>query len=137
MEALQKRETELKVQAQALEEVNVALRVLLKRRENDQREMEEKVLANVKELVFPFIQQLKKTKLDAKQLGYLNIVQSNLDEIISPFSSKLSGKYLSLTPKEIRVANLIKAGKSSKDISELLNGSVRAVDFHRGNLREK
>lgn len=60
VEALQKRETELKIQAQALEEVNVALRVLLKRRENDQREMEEKVLANVKELVFPFIQQLKK-----------------------------------------------------------------------------
>lgn len=42
-----------------------------------------------------------------------------------------------MTPKEIQVANLIKAEKSSKDISELLNVSVRAVDFHRGNLRKK
>jgi PAS domain S-box-containing protein len=52
-EALRKREAELEIRASELEELNSALRVLLKRREEDQKEIEEKVLSNVKELVLP------------------------------------------------------------------------------------
>jgi PAS domain S-box-containing protein len=134
---LQKREAELKVQAHSLEEVNVALRVLLKQRENDQKDLEEKVLGNVRDLVSPFFQELKKSRLDSKQMGYLKIAETNLNEIISPFTSKLSAKYLALTPKEIQIASLVKEGKTSKEIAELLNVSSRAIEFHRDNIRRK
>jgi len=48
---LAKANQQLKDKADNLNEVNIALNVLLKKRENDKKELEEKVLLNVKELV--------------------------------------------------------------------------------------
>ena len=135
--ALHKRKEELKAQARHLEEMNTALKVLLKHREDDKVELEEKVLANVKELVVPYVEALKNTRLDGEQSAYTSIIESHLNDIISPFLRKLSSKYLGLTPKEIQVASLIKEGKTTKDIAGLLNASIRAVEFHRENIRAK
>jgi len=134
---MKEREAELEIKTNSLEEVNTALRVLLRRREEDKTEIEEKVLLNVRELVVPFLERLKKSQLDPKQLSYTDILESNLNDIISPFSRTLSAKYLSLTPKEIQVANLIKQGKSTKDIGELMALSPRTIETHRKSLRKK
>lgn len=136
-EALKEREQELELQRQKLEETNTALRVLLKAREEDKRDLEDKVLANVKELVNPYIEKLNNSGLDARQKAYLEIVESNLNDIISPFLHQLSSKYLSLTPREIQVAGLVREGKTTKEIAEILSISTNAVDFHRKNVREK
>lgn len=53
------------------------------------------------------------------------------------FSSRLSARYLDFTPKEIQIADLIRQGKTTKEIAELLDASTRAVEFHRNNLRKK
>ncbi len=134
---LAEKEAELRTKAKNLEEVNTALRVLLKRREEDKGELEEKVLSNVKELVVPYIERLKKTTLDTNQMSCVDILESNLKEIVSPFSCKLSSKYLGLTPTEIRVANLIKNDKTTKEIAEIMNVSERTVDTHRDHIRKK
>ena len=136
-EALRKREAELEIRANELEELNSALRVLLKRREEDQKEIEEKVLSNVKELVLPYVERLKKSALGAEQNTYVNILESNLEDIVSPFVRKLSSTYLSLTPTEIHVANLVKEARDSKTIAQLLNMSPRTVESHRQNIRKK
>jgi DNA-binding CsgD family transcriptional regulator len=136
-ETLREREFELELQKQNLEEANTALRVLLKRREEDKGELEEKVLANVKELVNPYLDRLKNTSLDSQQRAYLELIASNLNDIISPFLHQLSSKYLNLTPREIEVATLVREGKATKEIAEILNLSMNAVDFHRKNIREK
>lgn len=120
-----------------LEEVNTALRVLLRQREEDKTELEEKVLANVKDLVLPYLEKLKNTSLDADQQVSISILESNLNEIISPFSRKLSSRYLGLTPAEIRVANLIKDGKSTKEIAGIMNLSGKTVETHRAHIRKK
>ena len=52
-EKLKKSEAELLTKSFHLEEVNSALRVLLKQREEDKEELEKKVLSNVQELIFP------------------------------------------------------------------------------------
>jgi DNA-binding CsgD family transcriptional regulator len=57
--------------------------------------------------------------------------------VISPLANTLSSKYFELTPSEIQTADLIKEGKTSKDIASMLNISPKAVSFHRGNLRKK
>lgn len=130
-------EEELEIKTRNLEEANAALNVLLKRRDEDKRELEEKVLFNMKELALPYVGKLKASGLDERQISYLSILESNLEEIISPFCYRLSSRYLNLTPAEIEVANLIKQGKTSKEIAEFLNVSTRTISFHRANLREK
>jgi len=130
-------EEKLEAKTRDLEEVNTALRVLLKRRGEDKKELEEKVLLNIKELVEPYIEKLKKSTSDERQTSLLEILESNLRDIISPFSHTLSSKYNNFTPMEIQVANLVREGKSTKEIAELANSSERAVEFHRHNIRKK
>ena len=136
-EALREREEELKIKSKSLEETNTALRVLLNRRNKDKKELEEKVLSNLNELVVPFLEKLKKGPLDPKQVSYIDILEINLKDIISPFLRNLSAKYASLTPTEIRVATLIKHGWSSKEIATVLHLSRKTIASHRGNIRKK
>ena len=132
-----KREQELKIKTEELEELNAALRVLLKRREEDKQELEDKVLSNIKQLVLPYVKKLKKSKSDSKVITDLNIIESNLMGIVSPFAQKLSAKHLNLTPKEIQVANLIKEGKTTKEIADYMDISKSAIDTHRYHIRRK
>jgi PAS domain S-box-containing protein len=134
---LRKREKELKAQSLHLEEVNTALRVLLKQREDDKKELGEVVTSNVRELIGPYLERLKKGRLAAVQKALVDILESNLNNIISPFTSQLSARLCNLTPTEIRVANLVKEGKTNKEIAELLLLSRNTILFHRHNIRTK
>ena len=55
-QALRERDAELEIKASNLEEVNSALKVLLRKRDEDKTEFEEKVLFNVRQLVMPYIE---------------------------------------------------------------------------------
>jgi len=132
-----KAENKLRMKAKELKESNIALKVLLKHRENDKGELEENILSNIKLLITPYIEKLKKNRAMSEELIYLNIIESNLNEIISPFALKLSSNYVGLSPKEIQVADLTKDGKQDKEISELLNISIDTVKFHKKNIRKK
>ena len=136
-EALREREKELETQASNLEELNAALKVLLKRRDEDERELEEKVLFNVKELVEPYLEKMKSGGLNNKQKAYLDILESNLNDIISPFSRNLYLRHYNLTPSEMQIATLVRHGKTTKQIADLLNLSARTVDTHRLRIRTK
>ncbi|MCX5834930.1 MAG: PAS domain S-box protein [Deltaproteobacteria bacterium] len=136
-EALKKREQELEEKSRNLEDVNTALKVLLKRREDDKTELEEKVIFNMRELVLPYIENLKMTLVESHQMNQLKILERNTNEIISPFLRTLSSKYPNLTPMEIKIIHFIKEGRTTKEIADLLNASARTVEVHRDNIREK
>jgi len=136
-EALLESEKELRIKARNLEEVNTTLKVLLKTMEKDQEYLEERFLTNIREQVLPYLENLKKTPLNDVQRGFIQIAETYLDDIASPFVQSLTSRYLNLTKKEIQIAALIKEGKTSKEIADLLNLSKRAIEFHRENIREK
>lgn len=136
-DALKKREQDLEIKSHELEELNTALKVLLKRGDEDKREIENNILKNVRELVFPYIEELKDKKLDSISAVNLSILESNLRNIISPFGHKLSSKFADLTNREVKVANLIKEGKSSKEMAQMLNITESAINIYRYRLRKK
>jgi len=131
------RTEELERKTKELQELNTALEVLLQKRDEDRKDLEERLLSSVKELALPYIEKMKRNIKDDKFRSYLNILESNLNNIISPFSRKLSAKYLDLTPSEIEIADLVKHGKSTKEIADLLNVSGKTVETHRVNMRKK
>jgi DNA-binding CsgD family transcriptional regulator len=134
---LENQAMELEIKTRNLEEVNVSLQVLIKKREEDKKEIEETVMTNVKQLIAPYFDKIQKNKLDDHQKTLLKILESNLNEIVSPFTRRLSLKHVSLTPKEITIVNMIKQGLHSKKIAELQNVSPRTIDTHRKNIRRK
>ncbi len=136
-EALKRRERELEEKSRNLKDANTALKVLLKRREEDKTELEEKVLCNMRELILPYIENLKLATVDSLQRNQLKIIERNINEIISPFLRSLFSKYPNLTPTEIKIINFIKEGRTTKEMADFLNVSARTVEVHRDNIRKK
>lgn len=128
---------ELVLKSSNLDEIHTALNFMQGRMKKEKADSEARMINNVKELVFPYIEKLKITKLDDQQREYVSVIENNLENIMSPFLGNLPSAYSRLTPMEMQIANLIKDGKTSKEISSLLNLSTTTIDFHRNNIRSK
>jgi PAS domain S-box-containing protein len=136
-ETLKQREAELESRTAKLEDLNVTLRTVLDQRDKDRRQLEARVLADISELVKPSLEKLRKCGLTREAATHVNILESNLREIVSPFAQHLAGTYINLTSTEIQIVNLIKQGMRSKEIAELLTLSKGTIDFYRKNVRQK
>jgi ATP/maltotriose-dependent transcriptional regulator MalT len=136
-QSLYQREKDLEDKAGQLEEINTALRVLIKNRDEDRRMLEIDIQANLKKLVLPYLDKVKKGRLDQDQQTYLELIESSLRKIFSPFIANMNSAFNFLTPMEIEVANLIKEGKTGKEIASLLGVAYKTVETHRYNLRMK
>ena len=134
---LKKKQRKLEIYAARLDELTTTLKILLKKREQDKKDMERDLLANVKKLIEPFIEEIINTGLNDRQKSLLNIIKSNIHEITSPMTQRLSIENIGLTCAEIKIANLIKQGLTSKEISKILNISLKTVETHRKNIRKK
>lgn len=120
-----------------LEKMNTALTVLLKKGEDDRKDIEEKISANFKLRVSPALDRLKKAFSQKKEYPGIELLEQELTDIMSGFSKKLSHPLAGLSPMEIQVASMIKQGKSNKDISTLFDRSAHTIANHRENIRKK
>ncbi|MCG6911612.1 MAG: LuxR C-terminal-related transcriptional regulator [Deltaproteobacteria bacterium] len=134
---VEKRTKQLDIETRKLEEMNTALRVILNQRKEDRGRIEETILGNLKELVFPYLASFKKIERNPQKRVYIDIIESNLNSIIEPFATRLSSKFINLTPMEIKVADMIKHGKNTKEIAELFSVSRKTVETHRSIIRKK
>lgn len=129
-------ERKVKNYSEGIEQTNTALRILLRQNQKEKEETEEKVLFNIKELVAPVVEKLKHCRLENMK-DYIGILESNLNQITSALSSKLTSKLLNLSHQEIQVGNYITYGKTSKEISDMMGLSEKTIDFHRAKIRKK
>jgi DNA-binding CsgD family transcriptional regulator len=65
------------------------------------------------------------------------LVRAQLHDITSPFARIVSMEHLGFTRAEIKVAALIREGKSSREISRILDVSLNTVHTYRFNIRTK
>jgi PAS domain S-box-containing protein len=129
------KENELRIKATDLEELNTTLKVLLHQREGDRKDLEERFAVNLKSFVLPYVEKMKKGHLDQHQMSYLNIIETNLNEIVSPFLHAI--RYLNLTPRETQVASLIRESKTTKEIAQIIGVGLDAIDAYRKSIRKK
>ena len=136
-EAVLKKDHEISLQLKKIEKLNAALTTLLEHREQEGKQRMESVRATLEKLVLPYLESLKGTRLDEEQRILIEVMESNLSNIASSFARQLSSWKTKLTPTEIRVADLLRLGKRTKEIAALLKVSPSAVAFHRHNIRTK
>lgn len=136
-ETLRKSEAALIREKKQQEEVNTALNVLLRKREQDKKEIGENVLFNVKELIDPIIEKLEGSTQNDRQKALLELLQENLKELTAPFVQNSTIKFFKFTPTELQVANMVRHGKTTKEIAKLMNISSETVSNHRKNIRKK
>jgi DNA-binding NarL/FixJ family response regulator len=120
-----------------LEKANEALKSLLDQREIEKNAIEQTMVGNLKRFVFPYLDELEGRSLDKRTAAYLNIIRTNIEQLISPVSKNLGGAYRGLTPAEIKVADLVRQGESTKSIAAVLNTSPSTVEKHRNSIRRK
>ena len=127
----------IEIKSKKLEEKNTALKVLIELLEEARRDIEKSMDKNIKTLVIPFLEQLNYSSLDENQKNILNIIDTNIYEIIKPFTTRLSNKLTYLSPIEVRIAKMVKDGKTAKDIAEILLISEYTVKEHNAHIRKK
>ncbi|HOD99329.1 MAG TPA: PAS domain S-box protein [Syntrophales bacterium] len=134
-EMIRERTVELESKNVTLQELNTTLKVLLAQRDEDKRDLEERFILNVRNLVLPYVEQMKKGKLEVEQKSYLEIIETHLKEIATPLLKNI--RRFNLTPREMRVASLIKSGRTTKEIAKVMGSAPGSIDVHRKNIRKK
>lgn len=64
-------------------------------------------------------------------------IEPRLDKVYNNFMTSLKSKHGKLTQNELRVAAYVRMGLSTKEISELLQKTTKAIDNERYRLRKK
>ncbi len=133
---LQETNRQLMLEHQALQESNTALRIVLARIEQEKQEIYRDIKTNVEKILMPILHALA-LRLPPAQMKYVEMLQTNLEEITSPFISQLSLSYHSMTPTEITICNMIRNGMRTKEIAETRGVSGATINRHREKIRRK
>lgn len=134
---LKNSEKELGTKAKNLTEMNTALNVLIKKMESNESDFQEQVTANIRHLVLPYLEKIRDNTSDSSKTSLIDIVESNLNKVTANFSHQLSSSLYSLTSTEIKVANLVRLGTTTKEIADILHISYKTVESHRERIRKK
>ncbi len=120
-----------------LEEANKALNLLLETRRAEQRAYEEYTIVNIRKIVIPYVEMIRSQTSDSKVLQTVQLLEDALNNSIAQKSKKLFVKYQDLTPQEVKIADLVRQGKRTKEIAQMLNLASSSVSTHRYNIRKK
>jgi PAS domain S-box-containing protein len=134
---LEQSRSELKIYSESLEKTNEALRIIVEGVEEQKREIEIKITQNLNLTVKPVLEQLKSQQLPDTAAFLLQSLEFSLGNVFSSFGLNIVKDALLLTPKEMRICEMIRSGLSSKQIAKVLNISPQTVLVHRKNIRKK
>jgi DNA-binding CsgD family transcriptional regulator len=127
---------QLLLERRALQEANIALRTLLSRIEQEKQEIYRDINMNIEKVIMPILHALS-LQLSIAQAKYIEMLRNSLAEITSPFISRLSLSFHSLTPTEVAVCNMIRSGMHTKEIAGMRGISEATINRHREKIRRK
>jgi DNA-binding CsgD family transcriptional regulator len=133
---LQENNRQLLLERKALKDANAALRVVLSNIEDEKKRIYENFHLNIEKVVMPVIHALTPGIEKSKQ-KYMDMLKTNLEEITSPFTSRIFNHYRTLTPTEVDICNMIRNGLRTKEIARLRSVSPATISRHREHIRRK
>ena len=135
-QALQENNRQLLLERKALQEANTTLRVVLSNIEEERLRICEHIRLNIDKVIMPILHALTPAVAKNKQ-RYLDILRNNLEEITSPFTSRVLNHFHALTPTEVDICNMIRNGLRTKEIANLRGVSAATINRHREHIRRK
>jgi PAS domain S-box-containing protein len=136
-EALIRRDGELQEKSARLEKANQALKALLDHREAEKKAIEAHIYDRLQKLILPFLEKTRRGRLDPVAANYLDLAVGNLNELLRGGDNGLYTRYRSLSPTEIKVAELVRQGQRTKQIAATLHLAPSSVASYRKSIRRK
>jgi FixJ family two-component response regulator len=127
---------ELRHRNRELRETNTALSVLTRNIERTRQETEKLIILQVRSLIMPLIEELKKDKSMQAYKPQLALLSSYVKDITSGLSTNLHMN-TALSFRELRVALMIGNDMTTEEIAAQLCISPETVKTHRRNIRKK
>ncbi len=127
---------QLKIEREALERKNVALKEILNQIDAEKAAIKKQITTNVEQAIVPTVLRLKELASPAQAKSF-EMLERDLKEIVSPFVDTIRSAYAKLSPRELEICRLIKNGMTSKEIAEALNLAVPTVHKYRELIRKK
>jgi DNA-binding CsgD family transcriptional regulator len=135
-QALQENNRQLLLERKALEEANTTLRVVLSNIEEEKLRICDHIRLNIDKMIMPILHALTPAVAKNRQ-RYMDILRNNLEEITSPFTSRVLNRFHALTPTEVDICNMIRNGLRTKEIANLRGVSAATINRHREHIRRK
>lgn len=129
-------ERQLALERVALDQRQATLEELLGRVQHEKHKLARQVMRNVQAVILPMVHAIEQELPPAKRT-YTALLAAALAEITSPFAQALAGEFARLTPREIRICDMIRRGLTAKEIAHLEHTATATVNKHRENIRRK
>jgi PAS domain S-box-containing protein len=136
-EAVSDLKRRLRFQSQTLQDQERALEMLIRREGEQERRTAASVAGNVNIMVWPLVDKLKRATRGTELEGTVDVLASCIEEVTSPLVSRVTAGQHGLTPREAQVAELVRRGRPTKEIADVLAISEKAVEYHRMKIRRK
>lgn len=137
MEELARNKEHIEIQARQLQKKNNALEALIESYETSKTKTQKEFGNVIQTQIRPLIKQISELNDIALIHPLIKLIEKNLDEIFTPPSFHRSYVFNKLTARQIEIANLVRLGKSIKEVSDILCLSDASIKFHRKNIRKR
>ncbi len=133
---VQTKEQELQEINRELQDINTTFSTMLKRRDRENDAIRQELAAHIGKMVLPMLAKAR-TQVNGAAQNYLETAEANLLDVISRQPHDLVLVNARLAPRELQIVHYLRQDKTSKEMAELLDISVRTVESYRENIRKK
>jgi PAS domain S-box-containing protein len=134
-EKLRQTTEQLRQEHQELLRKNIALNEVLEHIEDEKEQYRHEICASIDNLVRPTLRKLQQDgRLSHRDVDGL---VRGLDEITGKYIDEYRNNVSKLTPRELDILDMIRTGRSSKQIADALGLSSQTVHKHRQSIRRK
>jgi PAS domain S-box-containing protein len=134
---LEESRKELERYSESLEKTNEALKIVIQGIEEQKREVEKKITHNLNLTVKPILDHLKSQDVPDAVHYLIESLEFNLTNMLSSFGMNIMQAGQKLTPREIRICEMIRSGLTSKQMAKVMEISPYTILVHRKNIRKK